>query len=59
MLQRLIKDTAQFNSLELARSYANRCHKLHLIILGDNGKFWVARPKTTERLNKLGYEYAA
>jgi hypothetical protein len=57
-LQQLIKDTAQFKQLDLAKSYANNCHKIQMIILGDNGKYWVARPKTTERLNKLGYQYA-
>ena len=54
--QQLIKEMAQFKSLESAKSYANRA-KLHMILMGDNGKFWVGLPKYTEQLNKLGYEY--
>lgn len=48
----------EFKSLQLAENFANRCEKLHLIILGDNNRYWVALPKVTEKLNKQGYEYA-
>ena len=48
----------KFNSRAAAFSFANRAHKLHMVILGDDGKFWVAAPRITEKLHKLGYEYA-
>lgn len=48
----------KFNSLKLAKSFAGNCKKMHLIVLGDDGKFWVATPRITEALVKSGYEYA-
>lgn len=49
---------SEFNSLANAKSFANRCIKINMIVLGDNGKFWVMLPKFSEQLVKLGYEYA-
>lgn len=48
----------KFNSLGLAQSFADNCKKLHLIVLGDDGKFWVTTPRITEQLVKACYEYA-
>lgn len=52
------REVVKFNSLSNANSFANRAIKAQMVILGDDGKFWVARPKITEQLFKMGYEYA-
>lgn len=52
------REIYKFNSFALASSFADRCLKLHMIVLGDDGKYWVALPRITEALVKLGYEYA-
>jgi hypothetical protein len=54
----LESQVTKFSSIINAKSFANRCNKAHLIVLGDDGKFWVATPKITEQLVKSGYEYA-
>jgi hypothetical protein len=48
----------RFNTPTSATAFANRCEKLHMVVLGDNGEFWVAVPAVTEWLVKNGYEYA-
>jgi hypothetical protein len=47
----------KFKSLDLARSYADRCKKIHLIIKGDDGRYWVGLPRITEPLYKQGFRY--
>jgi len=49
----------RFNTLAAARSFAARCEKIHMVVLGDHDEFWVAAPVITEWLVKNGYEYAA
>ena len=51
-------DYGIFQSLQLARSYAARQEKRHMVVQSE-GHFVVALPRYTERLVKLGYEYAA
>ncbi len=51
-------DIARFSTIALARSFRDRCHKINLIVLGDDGKYWVALPRITEWLVRNGYEYA-
>ena len=48
----------RFNTLAIATAFANRCEKLHMVVLGDSDEFWVAVPAITELLVKNGYEYA-
>jgi hypothetical protein len=63
-LQHLIKrhSFAEFRSLDLARSYAARCTKLHFVVQGDidddgeNGRYWVVLPADGARLEAAGYE---
>lgn len=59
-IAKLLKSSqvSQFSDIALARSFCDRCDKLHLMILGDNGKVWVATPRITERLHNAGYDYA-
>ena len=52
-----IKNTRKFTSFQTAQNFANRCEKLHMILMGDDNRFWVGLPRYTEFLNKLGYEY--
>jgi hypothetical protein len=53
---------AEFRSLELARSYAERCTKPHWVVQGDidgdgeNGRYWVVLPADAARLEAAGYE---
>jgi hypothetical protein len=49
----------QFSCPAAAQRYANRCEKLHIVMLGDNGKFWVACFADAQKLQKAGYEIAA
>jgi hypothetical protein len=43
---------------EAAFRYANNCIKLHVVLLGNNNKFWVASFGDAQKLVKLGYEIA-
>lgn len=48
----------KFQNRTNAFEFANRCHKLMLVILGDDELFWVTTPAQAERLHRQGYEYA-
>jgi len=47
-----------FQSMEAAVRCAERCIKLHVVMLGDNNKFWVVCFADAQRLFKNGYEIA-
>ncbi len=49
----------QFSTLEGANRWANNCIKLHIVMLGDNGKYWVVCFADAQKLSKMGYEIAA
>jgi hypothetical protein len=59
--QNLLKRCFKFRSLPNARTFANSCDKLHMIVMGDSdedgGWYLVAYPAVTEKLVKAGYEY--
>lgn len=59
-IQESLKPTnrIEFTTLAGANHYAENCIKIHMVVLGDNGKYWVMLPKFSERLVKSGYEYA-
>lgn len=48
----------EFSNRDSAFRWANNCKKLHAVMLGDNGKFWVACFADAQRLFKMGYEIA-
>jgi hypothetical protein len=48
----------KFTNLANAKSFAKACVKPHLVMLGDDNKFWVVTPADSQRLFKVGYEYA-
>ena len=48
----------QFSTRGAAFRWANNCTKHHVVLLGDNGKFWVASFSDAQKLNKMGYEIA-
>ena len=50
--------TYKFNSLKNAESFRNRMTKTALIILGDDGKYWVACGRDADQLMKQGYQVA-
>ncbi|MFW5988277.1 MAG: hypothetical protein ACOCQA_02425 [bacterium] len=56
--KKLINLVDKFNNLSLARRNVERSKKIKMIILGDDGKYWVGSPAVTEQLYKMGYEYA-
>jgi hypothetical protein len=56
--EKIKSQITRFNTLASATAFANRCDKLHMVVLGDNDEFWVAVPAVTEWLVKNGYEYA-
>lgn len=49
----------QFSNVDAAFRWANNCIKLHIVMLGDNGKYWVACFVDAQKLSKMGYEIAA
>jgi hypothetical protein len=53
-----IQTLGKFHHLGTAKAFANRCHKLALIVHGDDMLFWVVTPAIGERLVRGGYEYA-
>ena len=48
----------QFNDRSAAFRWSNNCIKLHVVMLGDNDKFWVACFADAQKLSKMGYEIA-
>lgn len=48
----------QLSNRDAAFRWAENCTKLHVVILGDNGKFWVACFSDAQKLVKIGYEIA-
>jgi hypothetical protein len=57
-LDQILKETARFQSRELAFSFAARPPKTLWVMLGDDGRFWVTTPANCARLEKMGYEWA-
>ena len=53
-----IQTLGKFHHLGTAKAFANRCHKLALIVHGDDMLFWVVTPAVGERLVRGGFEYA-
>jgi hypothetical protein len=48
----------QFSNLEAANRWANNCIKSHIVMLGDDGKYWVACFADAQKLHKMGYGIA-
>lgn len=46
----------KFAELTNAQSFVNRASKIWMIVLGDDGKYWVVTPKEAARLERQGYE---
>jgi hypothetical protein len=47
-----------FNNRENAFGWASMSIKLQVVMLGDNGKFWVVCFSDAQKLSKIGYEIA-
>lgn len=54
----LKNEVAVLSTQRSAYSFASKCVKPHVVILGDNGKFWVVSFADGQRLSKLNYELA-
>ena len=48
----------RFVSLANARSFAAGASKPCMVMLGDDGRFWVVVMADAARLNDMGYEFA-
>ena len=48
----------KLSKLESAKRWADNCIKAHMVILGDDGKYWVVSFADAQRLVKQGYELA-
>ncbi len=46
----------KFNSEQLAKSFSNRTNKMSVIVLGDDGKYWVVTMGYGRKLYNQGYE---
>jgi hypothetical protein len=57
-MKNALKNIDQFSTLEAASRWANNCIKLHIVMLGDNGKYWVVNFANAQVLQKLGYQIA-
>jgi len=53
----LIKQMSKFSSLESARTFCDNAVKINMILMGDDGKYWVGLPRYTNQLHAQGYEY--
>ncbi|MDB5290117.1 MAG: hypothetical protein JWL69_1358 [Phycisphaerales bacterium] len=58
-IQEILADTFRFTRRELAFSFAERSTKGLWVMLGDDGRYWVATPARCAQLERLGYEFAA
>ena len=55
---RIIGRLYKFGKMESAKRFADNCNGVMMVVLGDDGKFWVGVSRDTEALVKAGYEYA-
>jgi hypothetical protein len=49
---------AKFTNRQLANSFSQRTIKASVVMLGDDGKFWVVNLATMKAMLKSGYELA-
>lgn len=54
--QTINSQVSKFSSLALAKSFASKCKKMQLIVMGDDSRYWVASASFATKLEKLGYE---
>ena len=52
----MIITLGKFNSINLAKSYANRTVKPSTVVMGDDEKYWVVNLSNFEKAVKAGYE---
>jgi hypothetical protein len=51
-------EVLRYSRLSNAQSALDHCLKAHMILLGDDGYFWLVSLVLAERLLKAGYEKA-
>lgn len=57
-IQEILADVSRFTRRERAFSFARKAAKTLWVMLGDDGRYWVATPARCAQLERLGYEYA-
>lgn len=55
-LESIIKYARRCNSLEAARSIAKRFIKPAVVVMGDDGYFWIVTMGEGQVLERVGYE---
>lgn len=46
----------KFSNMQTAINFASRCEKMMMVIMGDDGKYWVVTMAQGEKLISQGYE---
>jgi hypothetical protein len=54
--QTINSQVSKFNSLALAKGFANRCIKASMVVMGDDSKYWVCSMSFAAKLERAGYE---
>jgi len=57
-IEKVLKRVYRFRDRDLAFGFARHAAKTHWVMLGDDGRYWVATPADCGRLERVGYEYA-
>jgi hypothetical protein len=57
-IQETLADTYRFTRRELAFSFARGAAKTLWVMLGDDGRYWVATSARCAQLERLDYEFA-
>lgn len=57
--KQMMTQVSRYNNLSTAKSAAQRCAKIQVILHGDDGTFWMTTPATAAKLEAMGYEIIA
>jgi hypothetical protein len=57
-IQKVLQRVYRFHDRDRAFGFAGHAAKTQWVMLGDDGRYWVATPADCARLERAGYEYA-
>ena len=57
-IQKVLPRVHRFTQRHHAEGFARHAEKTQWVMLGDDGRYWVATPADCPRLEGAGYEYA-
>ena len=58
MVVEVVMKITKFRKLSSAQGFVSHAVKMQVIVLGDNGEYWVVRPVDAVKLERQGYELA-